>query len=104
MADKVFCKIANATLASGDNSTILPATARQGYKLWQAIVVPGANADVLTFKNGSTAQSIVGVTANGVSAILPFSDVPWAYADVGNALTVNSGTTTTKITLYYPQG
>jgi hypothetical protein len=37
------------------------------------------------------------------SAVLPFSDVPWAYADVGNALTVNSRTTTTKITLYYSQ-
>lgn len=67
------------------------------------IVVPGVNADVVTFKNGSTAQSIVGVTANGLSARLPFSDVPWAYADAGNDLTVNSGTTTTKITLYYSQ-
>jgi hypothetical protein len=102
MADKFFCKIANATLASGDN-TILPATAGQGYKLWQVIVVPSANADVVTFKNGSTAQSIIGVAANGDSAVLPFSDVPWAYADAGNALTVNSGTTTTKVTLFYSQ-
>lgn len=91
MADKLPCKIANATLASGDNSTILPATAGQGYKLWQAILVPGANADVVTFKNDSTAQSIIGVAANGDSAVMPFSDVPWAYADAGNALTVNSG-------------
>jgi hypothetical protein len=44
-----------------------------------------------------------GVAANGDSAVLPFSDVPWAYADAGNALTVNSGTTTTKMTLYYSQ-
>lgn len=66
-------------------------TFRQGYKLWQAILVPGANADVVTFKNDSTAQSIIGVAANGDSAVMPFSDVPWAYADAGNALTVNSG-------------
>src|SRR5262249_23810939 len=52
-------------------------------KLWQAISTPGANADVVTFKNGSTAQSIVSVAANSASVVLPLSDVPWAYADVG---------------------
>jgi len=103
VADKFITKIANATLASGDNSTILAATAGTCYKLWQAIVTPGANADTVTFKNGSTAQSIVSVAANGASVVLPFSDVPWAFTDVGNALTVNSATTTTKVTLYYSQ-
>src|SRR5215471_12698924 len=93
----------DATLASGDNSSILAATAGNAYKLWQAIVTPGANADTVTFKNGSTAQSIVSVAANGASVVLPFSDVPWAFTDVGNALTVNSATTTTKVTLYYSQ-
>ena len=50
MADKFITKIKNATLASGDNSSILAATAGNAYKLWQAIVTPGANADVVTFK------------------------------------------------------
>ena len=57
----------------------------------------------MTYKNWSTAQSVVSVAANGDSVVLPFSQVPWAYTDVGNAITVNSGTTTMKVTLYYSQ-
>jgi hypothetical protein len=99
-------QVTSATLASGDNTVVASSTG-QPIKVWKLIVSPGANADSVTLKftnGGSAATAIFSVAANGNSVICPCDGVPYALCDPGTASVVNSGTTTTKVTVYYTKG
>lgn len=111
MAQQRNCYVLQVSDSASGDTTLVAAQAASSdgipampIKVWQMDLVASGGANTLTFKSGSTATSVIGLTSNG-AVTFQQTDQPWVEAKPGSALVLNLSAATAVVgTIYYTLG